>query len=503
MKRVLNSREMYHCDKSTATDYHVSSEVLMERAALSVVSVLEEEGLSDKKILVLCGMGNNGGDGIAVARILKERDKDAVIFIPGGEKSLKAEPAGQMKSAKAYGVDILSEMPDMGDYQVIIDALFGIGLSRDIEGIEKEVIEKANEAKAARVSIDIPSGLSADKGTVLGTCFKADITVTFAFPKVGQLLSTGRKYCGRLFIKDIGITEKSLSSSTEGFFAFEKNDLKLIPVREADSHKGSYGKVLVIAGSKGMAGSAYLAAASAYKCGAGLVKIYTPEENREILQTLLPEAILSIYDKKWDEKTLVSDMKWATCILCGPGIGVSPAARSMVEFVLKNAAVPVIFDADALNNLAENPEILMRPHTDIVITPHLMEMSRLTGESIGYIKSQIISSAKEFAMNNQVICVLKDSVTVTAVPFENTYINTSGNNGMATAGSGDVLSGIITALIATGLKPSLAAPFGVYIHGLSGDMARERINAYSMTSGDILDAISGVFSEALPFCGEM
>jgi NAD(P)H-hydrate epimerase len=253
----------------------------------------------------------------------------------------------------------------------------------------------------------------------------------------------------------------------------------------------------VIAGSVDMAGAAIFSAKAAYLSGCGLVRILTPEENRVIIQSALPEAILTSYNsKKPDRDTINGALQWADVIVCGPGLGKGDAARLLVHTVLKNAAVPVILDADALNIIAEETEILQRPHTELILTPHLGEMARLCNATISYIKDHLLETAQEFARTYNLILVQKDARTITAVPYGMTYVNLSGNNGMATGGSGDVLTGVIAGLAAQGAAPSLAAPLGVYIHGLAGDAGAKKLGCYSLTAGTLLEALPEVFREA-------
>ena len=374
-----------------------------------------------------------------------------------------------------------------------------MGLSRRIEGVYGQLIEQLNGLHAKKVAVDIPSGIDADDGQVLAVAFQADLTVTFSYEKLGMRLFPGQSYCGRIVCRSVGIDDHSFLADTERGHkplaaALTDEDLRLIPARRMRTNKGSYGKVLVIAGSVNMAGAAVFSARAAYLCGCGLVRVLTPEENRTIIQSTLPEAVLTTYTaKKPEPEILTTAMQWADVIVCGPGLGTSDAAHRIVRTVLKNAAVPLVLDADALNIISEETDILRRPHTDLVVTPHLGEMARLQDLPVSYIQDHIVESAEEFARTYNLICVLKDARTVTAVPFGQTYVNLSGNNGMATGGSGDVLTGVIAALIVQGAAPELAAPLGVYIHGLAGDLAAETQGRYSLTASTLLEALPGIF----------
>ncbi len=494
MKHIYNSKQMYQIEETAMQQFFIPSMVLMERAALKVVEEIYHLHLENRKIIVLCGTGNNGADGIAVARMLAERKRDVAVFLIGDYTKCTEENKRQLKMLDAYKVQKLMELPQEDENIVYVDALFGIGCSRPIDGLAFQVIREINKRKGYKIAIDIPSGIDSF-GHVQSVAFQADTTVTFSYQKVAQALYPGHSYAGNICIADIGINEQ-MTDPQEGYFGIEDADLKSkVPVRAKDGNKGTFGKLLVIAGSFGMAGAAYFSAKAAYLCGAGMVKIMSPEANRIFLQEKLPEAILSVYDGTWEEAKVLEDLQWADAILIGPGLGKEESMAELLQFVLTNAAVPVVCDADGLNLLADNISMLLQPHTDFILTPHLGEMSRLRKESISYIKEHLIETAEEFARDYQVIMALKDAVSVCAIPYERTYLNLSGNDGMATAGSGDVLAGIIAGLIVTGMKPSEAAPYGMYLHGRAGDAAFLRKSAYSLMASDILDGISEVFSE--------
>lgn len=510
MKYLVRKGEMKQYDRNTIEYYGIPSMVLIERAALAAEEELEGIGMPKQAhILVACGNGNNGADGLVLARLLFLKGHHVDILIVGDQGKATAENKNELAIAKKYHINIwnASEWAEKDQisvsanaYDIVVDAIFGVGLSRKIEGIYGQVIAELNQMDARRVALDIPSGIDADDGSVLGIAFQADMTITFSYEKVGMRLYPGQEYCGKIICRRVGIDDLSFLAETglgksPTVMAYEMDDLELLPKRRGRTNKGSYGKVLVIGGSLNMAGAGYLCARAAYLAGCGLVRVLTPEENRLVIQNLLPEAILTTYNnKKPDREQIIQAIQWADVIVCGPGIGLEDTARLLVKLVLKNATVPVVMDADALNILAEEPEALLKPHTEMIVTPHLGEMARLQRATVSYIQDHLMESAEEFARTYQVICTLKDARTVTAVPFENTFVNLSGNNGMATGGSGDVLTGIIGGLIAQGAKPEQAAPLGVYIHGLAGDLAAEKMSAYSMTARDILCNIPEVIN---------
>lgn len=496
MKYIVNSREMKLYDSNTTEYYKIPSIVLMERAAVAFVEEIKSLATDVSRVLVVCGNGNNGGDGLAIARLLWLSGSEVDVVLADGKGKTSEANQLQQKILSAYQCRILQEIPEHKAYTAVIDAVFGVGLSRSVEGNYKTLLEQMNDLGGRKIAVDIASGISSDTGEVLGAAFAADITVTFAYEKIGMRLFPGAAYSGKIIVKDIGIGKESWLERKPSVAAFEEKDLAFLAERIPYSNKGTYGKLLLIAGSVDMAGAACLAARAAYAAGCGLVRVVTPEENRIILQTSVPEAVLNTYPaKKADMTSLIEALSWADVIVCGPGIGMSDNARRMVECVLKNAAVPVLLDADALNLIAKDTGVLLRPHTEMVVTPHLGEMSRLTGDSAAYIGNHLIEVAEEFARQYNVICVLKDARTVTSIPYSQTYLNLSGNAGMATAGSGDVLSGIIGSLMAQGMQAKLAAPLGVYVHGKAGDIMAERTGKRGLTASDLIEGIRALAAE--------
>ncbi|MGN0142118.1 MAG: NAD(P)H-hydrate dehydratase [Roseburia sp.] len=495
MKYLVNSREMKLYDKNTSEQFKIPSIVLMERAAEAFVAALRRRNTDCSKALIVCGVGNNGGDGLAIARLLALAGSQVTVILHGDRRKATESNRRQQEILAAYGIPITDKIPEQESYSLVVDALFGVGLSRSIEGETAALVEQLNRLSGFKAAADIASGISADNGAILGTAFCADLTVTFAYGKLGMYLFPGSEYSGEIEICDIGINERSWLERRPAVAALEYRDIAgLLPQRPLRSNKGTFGKLLILAGSVGMAGAAVLCGKAAYASGCGLVRIVTPEENRSILQTALPEAILTTYGKRLENTVLSEAMKWADVILCGPGIGTAETAENMVKQVMKNAAVPVLFDADALNIIARDVNLLLAPHTEFVITPHLGEMSRLTGDSVSYIQTELVAEAEEFARQYNVVCVLKDARTVTSVPYRQTWLNLSGNNGMATAGSGDVLSGIIGGLMAQGLNGEEAAPLGVYLHGLAGDLMRKQTGIFGLMASDLITGIRCVFA---------
>lgn len=497
MNILTDSRQMKQCDENTIHHFKVPSLVLMERAALWVVEEIEKQVPEGSRILLVCGAGNNGGDGLAAGRILWQKGYYVTIVMPGNTDQISEETNRQKEMVEVYGIEILTKMP-IANFDVVVDALFGIGITRELQGIYLETVKQMNRMEGYKIAVDIPSGIHADNGTVMGEAFCADVTVTFAFQKLGTIFYPGAEYSGRVKVRDIGICAESFLGQAVKMWEIEETDLLHLPKRKEYSNKGTFGKVLVAAGCKNMAGAAFLSGKAAYIAGAGFVKIYTAEANRQIIQQLLPEAVVETYDPNENlSNKLEEAIKKADVIVAGPGIGVGESSERIIKTILQNANVPVILDADGLNIISNHREWLKEAKYPIIITPHLGEMARLVQKSIIDIQKQLLQVAQEFAKEYNVICILKDARTVTALPDGTVFINTSGNNGMATAGTGDVLTGVLAGLIAQGMDENIAAPVGVYLHGSGGDCILKETGTYSMTSQDIIAGVRKIIKERI------
>lgn len=529
-------------DKCTIEEIGIPQLVLMERAALALAE--ETVKLADKKskILAICEGGNNGGDGIAAARILHEWGYQADVFHIGGIKrtteafekqkeiSLKcgvkyvtvtkkkdtvADVPGSDNKMIDSDVSILCEM--ISGYDIVIDAIFGVGLSREVTGIQAEVISAINKVKEEKpeirvVAADIPSGISAESGRVLGTAVKADVTVTFGFTKLGMLFGEGRECSGRIITRDIGFS-KDLKA---GCYGLDMDDIrKMLPARRADANKGSFGKLLLVAGNSEISGAAVIAGQAAFKVGTGLVKILTDKANRDIIGAALPETLLKTCDRNILQndfsETVRKEVAWASAVAIGPGLGTDEVAVKLLEMVLEAAGEydkPVVLDADAINIISQNRDMIKRINKfggevapNWIITPHMLEMARLVRDAeagedartaLERIKKDRFTIAKSVSNEYNVISVLKDARTVVSDGNDSFYVNTTGNSGMAKGGSGDSLTGIIGGLLAQGLKPYDAARAGVFIHGAAGDIAAERFGFVGMTATELNEAIKDV-----------
>lgn len=492
MEYIVTGNEMKLLDDTTSQVFLVPSVVLMEQAAAGVVRELVACFDKSKEFAVICGRGNNAGDGIAIARLLNQAGYRCRVYYAFGTDAAGSELFELQKNIYAsYGFPVTTDIECICKSDVIIDSLFGTGLKRAIEGSLADVISAVNRANAYRVAVDVPSGVDSDKGHVMGSAFKADVTYTFSYKKTGLLLWPGCDYCGRVKVVPIGIDDHSFCGNPPSVRALDESDLKKLDDRPAHSNKGTFGKLLIIAGSRNMAGAAVLSARAAYKSGAGLVKIMTPECNRSIIQCALPEALLCTDVTSAD--VLEAELKWADAVVIGPGLSKSDDAQMLVETVLKTAEIPLVIDADALNIISESMALLKEHKMPVIVTPHLGEMSRLTGYGIPYIQEDIIGVAGEFASLYKVVCVLKDFRTIIAAADGEAFINLSGNCGMATAGSGDVLSGIVGGLLVQWHDTKKAATYGVFIHGLAGNMAFDNTGSYGMIASDIIDGLDKVW----------
>lgn len=505
MRTLVTGKQMKAIDAYTIHTIAIPSLVLMERAAMAVVSqvkVLAAEVAGENgckvRIWAVCGPGNNGADGVAVARILHLEGYQAEILTVGNPAHQSDECKIQLSIAGNLGMTVRDWQEAEGEScDVLIDAVFGVGLSRPVEGSYRDCLDRMARSGAARVAaVDIPSGIDSDTGAVMGIALKADVTVTFGWEKAGTALYPGRSQAGRVVVADIGFPKQVLEQTAQRIFACNEEDLKRIPDRPAYSNKGTFGKVLIAAGSRNMCGAAYLSALAAYRTGAGLVKLLTVEENREILQQRLPEAIIATYTshqlaegREEFKKMIEEQMSWADVVVLGPGLGREPYVEYLVEDILTSAYVPVIIDADGLNAIAAHPYLTSYYTENITITPHLGEMARLTGETVAGIQENLMAAARDYAGRYGVTCVLKDAATVVAGKEGGIYINSSGNSSMAKAGAGDVLTGMIAGLIAIGMEEEEAAVMGVYLHGRAGDEAVKEKGVHSVLASDLADCI--------------
>lgn len=496
MRYLPNGTQMKKADEYTIQTIGIPSIVLMERAALKVVEAMENAGIDLSRPLIVCGSGNNGGDGFAAARLLREKDCDVSALFVGREESMSQECRLQRDIVRNSGIEVLTGFPEK-EYSVIVDAAFGVGLSREITGHYDKVIRWMNERKGQKVAIDIPSGICSCTGRVLGNAFRAQITVAVECEKLGCALFPGKNYAGRTIVVPIGIDKSVLSDMNDICFTYNMGELPaLLPARKEDSHKGSYGRILMITGSNGMAGASFLSACAAYSVGAGLVQIYTSEANRPVLQQLLPEAVMSTYTE-FDADRLDELLEWADVVCIGCGLGQSSLSEKIFVHTMKNVRVPCVIDADGLNLLSRHMELLEQCENNrFVLTPHMKEMSRLTGRSVESISEDRMQTLDRFTERYPAVCVLKDSRTAVACRGKQKFLNLAGNSAMAKAGSGDVLAGVIAGFLGQKMDLFQGAALGVWVHACGGDRARDAMGEYSVLARDLITGIQKCIKEA-------
>lgn len=500
MEYLVTGNEMHAYDTYTIEQIGIPSLVLMERAALKVAEYIEGRFPADSRVLCVCGTGNNGGDGFCVARLLTDHGFYVDTVLIGDYVKATTETKTQLAILKQYGISPYTKIPDK-KYDVIIDAIFGTGLKRTVEGNYKEVINEINLHKGVRISIDIPSGVHADNGQILGTAVKADITITLAFRKRGMYLYPGSNYAGNIELVDIGITAKSFGNQLPGMYTVFDDAKNYFPKRRNDGNKGTFGKVLLVAGSKNMAGAAILAGRSAYKSGAGMVKLVIPESNRVIIQETLPEALIQTYSgteelSETEEKEFIKNMEWADVVAFGPGMSISAIGKKLLRLAITDKKQLVI-DADGINMLAEDDDLLRlmvsqidQNKKQVILTPHMGELARLLKKKTDEVVQDETTCAVDAANLTHCTIVAKSARTHVCQQGLPIFLNTAGNHKMATAGSGDVLTGIVASFLAQGLKPYQAAQSGVYVHACAGDAAAHHAKAASLTAGDIIAGLS-------------
>ncbi|HXX57653.1 MAG TPA: NAD(P)H-hydrate dehydratase [Thermodesulfovibrionales bacterium] len=514
--KVVTAEEMRDIDEKTIRKFGISGNVLMERAGTAVASRVMEL-YSGRKVIVVCGGGNNGGDGIVAARELYNTGRHVKVLLFSEEDKLSPDCLSQFRIAKRMGVPIEMRAGMTGrdlHSAVVVDALFGTGLSKDVVGKTAKAIHFLNDSDAPVVSVDIPSGISSDTGQLMGTAVRAAQTVTFGLPKRGHLLHPGAELTGRLFIENIGFPEDLLTSQNLNVNMLEKREVSaLVPERHTYSHKGDYGHVFIVAGSRGKTGAAFMAARACMRTGSGLVTLGVPESLMHVFQSRVTEEMtLPLPDR--GDGSLSSDaadiilefLSEKADVLCiGPGIGVSGETANILEKVLTTSRAPLVIDADGLNSI-RNTGILKNVLAPVILTPHPGEMARLLGKTkkgrglstqLGAIEKDRINTALSFSKDAGVHLVLKGVPTVIAEPDGRVFINTTGNPGMATGGTGDVLTGMVSSLLGQGLTPLDASLLGVYLHGLAGDRAADEKGERSLVASDIIEKLPAAFKELM------
>ncbi|MDI6778715.1 MAG: NAD(P)H-hydrate dehydratase [Bacteroidota bacterium] len=509
MEPVVTGKEMRECDRIAIEDIGISGIILMENAGRGIVDEVEKKygALSDKRFLILCGKGNNGGDGFVVARHLFNRGSQVNVVLLGKASGLKGDAQSNYKifeeivkreksknNAKFIKFKNLTDFNKISDVDFIVDAIFGTGFTGKVIGIYKEVIEFINSVDVPKIAIDIPSGVNADNGDVANVAVSADMVVTMGLRKIGLTLGKSINYIKDLKVVDISIPRFVIDNSRFKTFTIDEEDIRtILPRRSKTVHKYNLGKIFILAGSKGYTGAAAMAAQSAMRMGAGAVILGTPETVYPILAKKLTEVMVNPLDAT-DEGTVglnaFNQIKkfigWASHLVIGCGLSLNEETEKVVSKILLGFDKPMLIDADGLTILSKNPALIKnRKSKYFILTPHTGEFARLTGLSVDEIEKDKINIAREFARKNKLTLVLKDAPTITASADGRVIINSTGNAGMATAGSGDVLAGIIGGLWAQGMTDFEAAYAGVFLHGLAGDIAKEKLGERSLMALDI------------------
>jgi ADP-dependent NAD(P)H-hydrate dehydratase / NAD(P)H-hydrate epimerase len=511
--RVLNAAQMREAERITIDDIGIGSLVLMECAGRQVVSTLEQrvDELDESRVAVLCGPGNNGGDGFVVARTLLQAGHDVSVFVIGRAADVTGDARTNLDILGRLGhtvVEIGNEQDwelhgsEVSASDLIVDALFGTGLSRPLEGLFETVVRDINASGLPVVAIDLPSGLSGSTADVIGPAVEADLTVTFAAPKLPHVLPPAEAHCGEVVTVEIGIPSEIIDAldGPRVEVITRATVASSLQPREADTHKGDYGRVLVVAGSVGRTGAAYLAAMAALRSGAGLVTVATPASALPIIASMGAEFMtlpLGETGGAVESGALEAILEAsADVIAIGPGLGTGPEVRDLVFGLIERSGVPLVLDADALTVCASDPDRLRaRDGLDLIVTPHPGEMARLTGRSTDDVQKSRLEVAQALATSRGIHVVLKGHRTLVVSPDGRTAINRTGNPGMATGGTGDVLTGVIAAWLAQLLDADVATRVGVYLHGRAGDLAAKALGSPALVAGDVLRMLGAAWLE--------
>lgn len=514
--KVVTAQEMRQIDQQTIERIGIPGAVLMEHAGSAVVRILREHFPECQRVAIVVGKGNNGGDGLVVARQLAHAGQPIQIFLVSPPESFAGDAMTNLQIAQKLALPIIPILSDcelkglksqLASSDLIVDSIFGTGLRGGVHGFIGDVIACINRSGKPVVAIDLPSGLSADTGIAEGACVQASHTVTVGLPKRGNLIHPGAALTGKLAVVDIGFPSSVIAAQDIQINWTRRSDAaRILPPRPTHSHKGTYGRVFVAAGSVGMTGAAALTSAGALRAGAGLVTLGTPKNLNPILEVKLTE-VMTLPLPETAEGSLALEAKidiieaierTKSVLAIGPGLSQHPETVSLVHSVIRESDTPTVIDADGINALARSTDILSSLSPQTVLTPHPGEMARLLGGTIEALERDRIGLAQRFAQDHNVTLVLKGAPTVVAREDGEVWINSTGNAGMATGGMGDVLTGLIAGLMAQKISVFDAAVLGVYLHGLAADLVAEKIGLHGLMAGDVLNNVP----EAIKRCGE-
>ncbi|MCF8008362.1 MAG: NAD(P)H-hydrate dehydratase [Halanaerobiales bacterium] len=490
---VLTPEQMISLDQEVIKEGFPSI-LLMETAGRKVFDIIKERFFK-KNILIFVGTGNNGGDGLVLARLLDIYDLDVKIIVVGSKDKFSDDFNTNFKICKLrdLNIEFASQSVNYDNIkkqiktnQLIVDAMLGTGLTNKLRSPFLEIVKLINQDDTPVISVDIPTGLNGKTGKVMGDAVKADLTASMAFCKTGHFLYPGREYTNQLEVVDLGFPLSIVNKNKYNHFTLNKREaFQLLPKRSKTGHKGNFGKVLVVGGNIGYEGAPVLTAKSALKTGSGLVKIVTDQETRKIISNSSLEIITEVL-----KTDLITDnVNKYNVVALGVGLGVSEEKKKMISQLIKKCQVPLIIDADGINNLKLSL-LKDNDNSNLILTPHPGEFSNLIGKSITEIEKNRVTYARQFALKYKITLVLKGATSIVALSNGELFLNRTGNDGMATAGSGDVLTGIISSLCGQNISVKNSAVLGTYLHGLAGDIAKEKFGNYSLTAQDILDNIS-------------
>ncbi len=499
--KILSAEQIKVCDAFTIKNEPIASIDLMERAAMACIKHIVKNASIDSEFIIFCGKGNNGGDGLAIARFLIKRNYSVKVFVINHSENASEDfttNLERLKELKPESLFFIDKEEDLKSLEIsasaiVIDALLGTGLNKPLSGIIASLVNFINATKAFIISIDIPSGLYADKENDKDDVIvRSSVTLSFQFPKLSFLMPQNGNYVPEFEVLDIGLDKNFIHNISTPYYYITKPDLQpLLKQRAKFSHKGTYGHALLVAGSYGKMGASVIAAKACLRSGAGLLTVQTPKKGIDILQSSVPEAMVNA-DANEELISELPHMDKITAVGIGPGIGTEAVTESVIKKLL-NYTLPMVFDADAINILANNKTWLSFLSPDTILTPHVKEFDRLTEKHINDFER--LESAKQFAMKHRCILVLKGAYTQTITPDGKVFFNSTGNAGLAKGGSGDTLTGIILGLLARGYTPPQAALIGVYIHGSAADSALKKIHIESLLATDVIAKISKAFEK--------
>jgi ADP-dependent NAD(P)H-hydrate dehydratase / NAD(P)H-hydrate epimerase len=513
--KIVTAQQMKNIDRRAIREFGIPGPVLMENAAAAIMAEMEKffDGLGNVRVGIICGKGNNGGDGLALARRLSIRGVPVRVALLAPFSAVAGEAKVNLSTLRRMDVELVQNatartLADILSWSdVLVDAMFGVGLSAPLKGVYAQAVNLMNASGRPIVSVDIPTGIDADTGAVMGAAIHADLTVTMALLKRGLVLYPGAERAGTVRVADLGIPPEVIGKEKIAVELLDRGSAwGAITRRKRNAHKGDYGHLMIVAGSPGKAGAAIMAAKGALRTGPGLVSVASPNNLVPIIQSQIAEA-MCVPSAESMEGTLGSGsevelLKAAgamSAVAIGPGLSVHFETAQVVRDLVQRMTVPMVIDADGLNALAGQTDVLKRAKAPVILTPHPGEMGRLLHLSSAEVQKDRINLASGFAMQYKVIVVLKGAGTVVALPNGQLFINSTGNPGMAAGGTGDVLTGMIGGFLAQGHPAPEAACLGVYLHGLAGDIAAKEKGEASLIAGDVIDKIPDAIKEMIDF----